>query len=199
MALDFDDVVQRVDSQLASHPNVALRIVAARLGVTEQVIEDALRQVEGVSFEEFRHNKRLAQAFRQLGEISPNANGPYEFARAHQRLTVPKTTVKYGTRRFWTRKPLYSQNCPLIDLSRDGLAFLADQTLQPKDRVSLLLKFPAEQGMLRLEGRVVYSLATGIAGFRYRIGIQFLPFTGERGCNSGKALDILANLEKTYS
>jgi AraC-like DNA-binding protein len=199
MSLNFDEVVQNIDLQLASHPNVSLRIVAEKLGTTEQVIEDALRQVEGLSFEEFRHSKRLEQAFRQLGEISPAANGPYEFIRARQRVTIPKATIRYGTHRFWMRRSSYSQNCPLVDLSSDGLAFLADQILQPKVRVSLLLKFPGREGIFRLEGRVIYALATGIAGFRYRIGIQFLPFTGGRGGNSRDALDVLIDMEKTYA
>ncbi len=63
----------------------------------------------------------------------------------------------------------------------------------------MLLKLPEEEGALQLEGRVVYAVATGIAGFRYRIGIQFSPFTERRGCNTLKALDILAHIEKTYT
>jgi hypothetical protein len=199
MSRDCDELVQKVDLQLTSHPNAALRIVAEKLGTTEQGIEDALHQVEGLSFQEFRNRKRLAQAFEQLGELSPAANGPYEMARARQRLTIPKTTVKYRVHHFWKRKSPFSQHCPLMDLSGDGMAFLADQALNPKDKVSLLLGFPREEEVLKLEGRVVYALATGIAGYRYRIGIQFLPFTGERGCNTPMALDILANLEKTYT
>jgi hypothetical protein len=199
MSLDCDEVVRKVDSQIRSHPNMSLRIIAERLGTTEQVIEDAFHKVEGLSFQEFKDNKRLAQAFEQLGEFSPAADGPYEITRTRQRFTISKATVKYQTYRFWIRKSSGSPRCPLVDLSGEGLAFLADQTLKPKSRVSLLLAFPGEEELLRLEGLVVYAVATGIAGYRYRIGIQFLPFTGGKGCNSREALDILANLEKTYA
>ena len=139
------------------------------------------------------------QVFKQLGEISPAANGPYETRRARQRLTIPKTTVEYQVHHFLKRKTSFSHRCPLMDLSGGGLAFLADQALKPKDRVSLLLKFPGDEEIPRLEGRVVYALATGIAGYRYRIGVQFLPFTGGRGCNTLKAREILSALEKTHT
>ena len=133
------------------------------------------------------------------GEISPAADGPYEKIRARRRLIIPKTTVRYQVHRLWIRKSSYSNQCPLVDVSSDGLAFLADQALRPRQRVSLLLKFPREEEILRLEGREVYAVATGIAGYRYRIGIRFLPFAERRGSNTPKALDVLLRIEKAFS
>ena len=79
------------------------------------------------------------------------------------------------------------------------MAFLADEALKQKKRISLLLKFQDKDEMIRLEARVVYSVATGIAGYRYRIGIQYLPFAKRRGGNSLKTLDVLIKLEKAYT
>jgi hypothetical protein len=199
MSEDRIEIVQKVNSQLAAHPNATLLIIADRLGTTEQIIEDALREIEGLSFQEFRANKRLEQAFRQLGELSIAANGPWETIRARQRLTIPKATVQYRIHSFWTRKTSFSSRCPLVDISRDGLAFLADQTAEPRKQISLLLKLPGEEETLQLEGQVVYAVATGIAGFRYRIGVLFLPFSKRKSDNTLKALDILTNIEKTYA
>ncbi len=199
MRLDPHEVVQKVDSQLTSHPNAALQIVAEKLGIAAQTIEAALHEVEGVSFHEFQANKRLAQAFGQLGELSPATNGQYEITRARRRLIIPKTTVRYQTYKFWIRRSSYSTQCPLVDLSSDGLAFLSDHALMPEKQISLNLKFPAGEEIVRLEGRVVYAVATGIAGYRYRIGVRFLPFDDRRGGNTRKTLDVLVNLEKTYA
>ncbi len=199
MGLDCREVVQKVDSHLAAHPKATLQIVAEELGTTAQSIEEALREAEGVSFHEFQANKRLEQAFNQLGTRSTAIDGPYEMTRVRPRLAIPKATVKYRKRSFWNRNPSYSSQCPLIDFSSEGLAFLADEAPKPGKQVSLLLKVPGKDDDLPVEGRVVYSVATGIAGFRYRAGIQFSPFADRRGCNTPKTLEILVAIEKTYS
>lgn len=64
--------------------------------------------------------------------------------------------------------------------------------------VSLRLKFPGREDILRVEGHVVYAVATGIAGYRYRVGIKFWPFANRGGCNALKALDVLVDFERTF-
>jgi hypothetical protein len=198
MDLSHDEIVQKVDAHLDAHPNAALPIVAEKLQLASQAIEEALNKVEGVTFQEFQSNKRLAQAFEQLGEMSTATNGPYEIARARRRLIMPKTTVRYRLPGFWRRKSEFSNRCPLIDVSKDGLAFLADHGPRPQKRISLILKFPGEEA-LQVHGCVVYAVATGIIGYRYRIGVKFLPFADKRGCNSLKSLDVLAKLEEIHT
>ncbi|MBN1568044.1 MAG: PilZ domain-containing protein [Acidobacteria bacterium] len=197
--MDRTEIVQKVASQLSAHPNAALPIIAERLGTTEREIEDALQEMEGLSFQEFRTNSRLEQAFKQLGELSIAANGPWEIVRARRRLAIPKATVRYKILSFWGRKGDYSGPCPLVDISKDGLALLADQDANPMKLLSLILKLPGEEETLEIKGRVVYAVATGIAGFRYRIGVRFLPFSEKRSCNPVKALDALTRIEETYT
>jgi AraC-like DNA-binding protein len=199
MSLNRKEIIQKVDELIAKHPNVSLWIAAERLGTTEQIIQEALLEVEGVSFKEYQENKRLEQAFKQLGERSPAANGPYEMTRSRRRVYIPKTKVQYHLHHLWEHKSGFSDRCPLVDFTRNGLAFLADEDLKPKKQVSLLLKFQEEDEMIRLKARVVYSVATGIAGYRYRIGIRYSPFAERKGCNSLKILDILVKLEKAYT
>lgn len=199
MSVDFADIVQKVDSYLGIHPNISLQLLANKLNIAAPVIEEALHAIEGIAYQEFQEEKRLAQAFKQLGALSPAANGPYEILRARQRLVIPRATVRYGTPGFWSRKVEYSPPCPLVDLSCDGLALLTDLFLKANKRISALLKFPGEEEALRVEGRIVYAVATGIAGYRYRVGVQFLPFSGQKGCNDLKSLDVLARIEKTFT
>ena len=199
MSLDCRDVVQKVTLHLSAHPNASLPIVAERLGIAGQIIEDALHEIEGISFKEFQANKRLERAFHQLGERSTAVDGPYEMTRARRRLAIPKATVKYRTPHFWNRNPSYSSQCPLVDFSSEGLAFLVDEAPQSPKHLSLLMKFPGEEEEVRAEGRVIYTVATGIAGYRYRVGIQFLPFADQKGCNSPKTRETLVRIEKAYS
>jgi hypothetical protein len=198
MGLNHDEIVRQVDAILDSHPNAIVRIVAQKLQVTSQAIEEALNKVQETTYLEFQSNKKLARAFGQLGEISPATDGPYEMVRVRRRFMVPKTTVRYRLSGFWQRKSEFSNQFPLVDISCSGLAFLADQLVNPKKRISLVLKFPGEEA-LQFHGRVVYAIATGIIGYRYRIGVELFPFTNKRGCNTLKSLDFLARLEKIHS
>lgn len=198
MGEDFAEIVQKVDSYLQMHPNISLHLLSKRLGIEPSVIEEALHVTEDITYREFQEEKRLAQAFEHMGLMSPAANGPYEIVRARQRLVIPRATVRYGIPGFWSRKIEYSNPCPLMDLSRDGLALLTDYALKANKRIVTLLKFQEEE-ILRVEGRIVYAVATGIAGYRYRIGIRFLPFSGEKGCNDLKTLDVLTKIENVLT
>jgi hypothetical protein len=196
VTLDSKEVIQKISSHLAAHPNAALQVVAEKLGITAQSIEQILHELEGSSFEEFRKNKRLDQAL-SLIEASASA-APDEKIQRRPRFVIPRTTVKYQTHNFWTRKPGFSNPCPLVDLSRAGLAFLTDYAPKLGMWVSMCLKFPEREDILRVEGHVVYVVATGIAGYRYRVGIKFWPFANRGYCNALKALDVLVGFEKTF-
>jgi len=172
-----------------------LQIIAGKLELSTQDIENALREADGMSFQEFQQGRRLNEAFRQLGTDRIAPLGPWEKSRLRRRMIIPRTTVQYRIRSLWNYGRSYSDPCPLVDLSSGGLAFLADVSLQPGKHMSLLLKFPDKEEPLRVEGNSVYAVATGIAGYRNRIGIQFLPFAERRGCNSLKVLEALTQFE----
>lgn len=193
--MDTPETCQQIETFLASHPNASPRIVAARLQLTDDQIAQALREADVKSFEELRERCRLSEAFRQLGADRIVPCGTWEKVRTAPRRIIPRTTVSYCVRKLWRFGTSFSKPCPLVDLSSGGLALLADSAPLPGKRVSLLLKFPDQEQALRLEGSVVYTIATGIAGYRHRIGIQFLPFANKRGCNSPKVLDALVQFE----
>jgi hypothetical protein len=193
--LDAREIIQNIDSHLTAHPHATLQAVAEKLGIAAQTIEAVLREMESASFREFQENKRLAQAFKLLGASEAGASGSWENKRARPRIIIPRTTVKYRIRSFWIHKRSFSNPCPIVDLNSGGLAFLADLAPKIGMCVSLLLKFPGEEDALRLEGHVAYAVATGIAGYRNRVGIKFLPFSERRGFNTLKALDILLKFE----
>ncbi len=191
--MDSREICQKLESWLGTHPNAALPIAAEKLGFAREEIEKALREFEGKSYDEFRQSLKLAEAFKQLGADRTAPPGPWGKMRSGPRRIIPRTTVQYRIRGFWFFGKGYSNPCPLVDLSSGGMAFLADAAPLPGRRVSLLLKFPEREGV-RVEGNVVYAVASGVAGYRRRIGIQFLPFEERRGCNSPKVLDALTQI-----
>jgi len=195
LTMDSAEILEKLESFLALHPNAALPIAAARLGLEPKAIEEALREIEGKSFEEFRHSRKLAEAFKHICADTTVPAGPWEKTRARPRMIIPRTTVKYRICSLWFFQRDFSEPCPLVDLSSGGLAFLTDVAPLPGKRISMLLKFPEKQHALRVDGNVVYTVATGIAGYRQRIGVQFLPFAEKRGCNNPKVLEALVEFE----
>lgn len=191
---DSLDIFKEIVSFLEKHPKATSRIIAERFGRTRQEIEQIIQENEGLSLQEFRESRRLAQAFEQLISNRAVHAGPWDKERKTSRIIIPRTTLRYSVHEFWIHKRRLSARCPLVDLSTGGLAFLNDSSLPTGKRVSLLLTFP-DNPELQVEGRVVYSIATGVAGYRYRIGIEFLPFAEKRGCNSPKVMETLAKIE----
>jgi hypothetical protein len=193
--MDPHEIFHKVETFIALHPMATLTSTADGLGLSKKEIEQALLETNGTSFQDFLQNWRLREAFKQLGAYRAAPPGPWEKTRSNSRQIIPKTTVRYCVRSFWPRSLSFSNPCPLVDLSSGGLGFLADDAPVPGKRIVLLLKFPEKEEDLRLEGKVVYTVATGIAGFRHRIGVQFLPFAERRGCNNPKVLSALVEFE----
>ncbi len=119
--------------------------------------------------------------------------------RAQPRLAVKGASVCYLLSGPSTRKSGFSDPCPIVDLSTTGMALLADRPEKAGRRVSLLASFSKQKESLLLEGRIVYALAVGVAGHKYRLGIRFQTFAHNKGCNPPQALDDLAQAIKAHA
>jgi hypothetical protein len=198
MAIDTNEVLHKISAHLAAHPNASLQATAEKLGMASQDIEKSLKEIEGMSFQQLRESRRLTEAFKQLSINRSLVRQLWEIQRTPLRIFVPEATAKYRLQSLWPHKRTFSDPCPVIDLSNAGLAFLADLAPKPGKRVCLLLRLPDLREPLYLAGHIVYSVATGIAGYRYRVGIRFLPFANRRGRNSLETLSVLMKFEKDY-
>jgi hypothetical protein len=196
MNLDPDEIVKKVDAHLTTHPHATLRTVAGKLRIKRQILEAILREKEGISFSEFKENKRLKQAISFLDASQAGAKVLGKNQRAQPLVIIPKTTVKYRIRSFWIHKRRYSKSYPIVALNSSGLAFLTDLLPKIGKAISLLLKLPKREEILRLEGLVISALATGVPGYSCRVGVKFLPFSERKGSNTLEALDILEKFEK---
>jgi hypothetical protein len=89
---------------------------------------------------------------------------------------------------------------PLRNLSRGGLCFLNNLPLKPGRRLSLQLHYSNDTPPLTLHGEVAYfyPMPRHFAGYSFRIGVEFMPFTGKRACNVPSALEVILRLEQQY-
>jgi hypothetical protein len=132
----------------------------------------------------------------EYGESGQGCSNP---DRKYGRFVVPGATISYKERSFWHRKGLASEErSPVVNISRKGLAFLTD--IPPKtNRVTLLFSYSEKEEPISFEGRVVYSVPRGSGlDYRYRVGVEFSPFSARKGHNSLLSLGVLNSLEKTH-
>jgi hypothetical protein len=189
--------LKKVDAYLSGHPHATLRVLAGNLGIKRQALEAILRETAGMTFSEFKENKRLERAINFLEVSETGAKVLGKDQKTQPLVVIPKTIVKYRIRSYWLYKRSYSKWCPIVNLSRDELAFLADLAPRIGKRVSLLLKISGRADVLCLKGVVVSALATNILGYRYRVEVGFLSFSDRGRRNTREALDILEKFEKS--
>jgi hypothetical protein len=115
------------------------------------------------------------------------------------RFVIPGATLNFRVRGFWHRKGQVStEKSPVVNISRRGLAFLTDNP-PSANRVTVLVKYAENEDPMSLDGRVVYSLprGTGLA-YRFRVGVEFSPFSPKKGHNSLVSQGLLEYLEKIH-
>jgi hypothetical protein len=120
--------------------------------------------------------------------------------RRFARVVIPGATVSFKSRGFWQRRKNLAllEKSPVVDIGKGGMAFLTDKLPRGR-RVTLLVNYSGPEDALLLEGIVIYHAPrSSRIGLRYRVGVEFLPFSSMPGDNSLEALGVIENLEKTY-
>jgi hypothetical protein len=143
------------------------------------------------------HEAPRANFFRGLtaliGKIVPT-----ESRRTSVRFVVPGATIKFEASNPRRNGNGISSNerYPVLELSKGGMSFLADQHLSIHSKVSVFFSLPDNESEIRLIGRVVYCVPRGVGhDYRYRVGMQFSQFGAGKGCNSMGSLEVLESLE----
>jgi hypothetical protein len=97
------------------------------------------------------------------------------------RFRIPGATVKYKAEKKFLRKHDYiAEFCPVLDISRGGIRFLAQELLKFESRVEMKISIPGETSPLIVKGIVRWYSPNPGKSYKYQIGIQFLPY-GESG------------------
>jgi hypothetical protein len=134
--------------------------------------------------------------YGQKGMIS----GVSPHSRTCARFSIPGATVSLRMKRFGLEKPAEDtqERLPLIDISRGGLSFLTDSPPR-RSHISIMVRYSDTEDPIPLEGNVSYSLVRGAGlSYRYRVGVEFIPFSPRRGHNTIESLTRLERLEATY-
>ena len=116
-------------------------------------------------------------------------------ARQHLRFWVPKATVSFSLRRFLDGK--IDMTCPVLDLSKGGMAFASQSRIKPGKELLIFLACPDLDPPIEVRGQVIYCLPHPGMEHRYHIGFAFAPFVG-MGSNSRDAWEALMELERLY-
>ena len=115
--------------------------------------------------------------------------------RRYARFRVPGATVYFRLRGFLKYK--VDEICPVLDLSRGGMAFATNSRVKPGKKLSIFLECSDRDARIELRGQVVYCLPHPGMDYQYHIGFAFDPFAG-KGSNSAGSWEALAEIEQLY-
>jgi len=115
------------------------------------------------------------------------------------RFRIPGATIKYRReRRFLTRHEYIAEFCPVLDISRGGIRFLAQELLKFESLVEMKISIPGETSPLVLKGIVRWHSPNPGKSYRYQIGVQFLPYGESKNHNYPGALTKIIALEQKF-
>jgi len=116
--------------------------------------------------------------------------------RAYERLSIPGATLSW---RYMDQSSFPDETLPLSDISRFGVAFLANTPPQEDSDISLRINFPKPSKLLELYGKVVYSIFRGPGlTYEYRVGVHLKPFSAAEGDNPPEYQEVIEELEQMY-
>jgi Tfp pilus assembly protein PilZ len=115
------------------------------------------------------------------------------------RFRVPGATVKYKKQKAFLKKTDFvAEFCPVLDLSRGGIRFLATELLKFDSEVALMVSIPGEAEFLTLIGIVRWYTLNPGQSYKYQIGVQLNPYGKKKGQNDPAALAKMLELEKKF-
>ena len=86
--------------------------------------------------------------------------------------------------------------CPIGDLARGGVRFLAPDPPREGTPVSVTVHVPGETAPLVLEGRVVWTFLSG--GQLHQVAVAFEPYGRAPGANDPATLERLVAFEARF-
>jgi hypothetical protein len=119
--------------------------------------------------------------------------------RACVRFRIPGATIKYKREKRFLRSSDYvAEFCPVLDLSRGGVRFLAQEMIKFDSLIELKVSIPGETSPLVLRGIVRWYSPNPGQSYKYQMGVQFLPYGGSKDHNYPGALTKIIALEQKF-
>jgi hypothetical protein len=115
------------------------------------------------------------------------------------RFRIPGATVKYRhEEKFLKKYDDIAEFCPVLDVSRGGISFLAQEMLKYESLVEMKISIPGETSPLILKGLVRWYSPNPGKSYKYQIGVQFLPYGESKDHNYPGALTKIIALEQKF-
>ena len=119
--------------------------------------------------------------------------------RACLRFRIPGATVKYKSqKKFLKNNDYIADFCPILDISRGGIRFLAQEMLKFGSHIEMKISIPGETSPLVIKGVVRWYSPNAGKSYKYQIGIQFLPYGESADRNYPGALTKIVALEQKF-
>lgn len=118
--------------------------------------------------------------------------------RACLRFKIPGATINYHKKTFLFARPGFSEEfCPILDISRGGVRFLAQNAIKPDIEVSLKISIPGERIPFTMKGLVKWSSPSQGKSYKFQVGVQFNPYGEKKDQNlPGNLVKIIALEQK---
>ncbi len=116
--------------------------------------------------------------------------------RGSDRFSIPGAKISWKS---------VDQDCfpdeklPLSDVSVLGLSLLTNNPPEVNADITLRITVPKKSGSLDLRGKVVHSTFRGPGlTYEYRVGVEFNPFSENKGENPPEMQKAIEELEQVY-
>ncbi len=119
--------------------------------------------------------------------------------RSSPRFKIPGTIVCYREKKSFL--PFLSSgedNCPLLNISRNGLQLSCQKHLKKQRTVLLKIELPDDEALLDIKGRVGSVSENSDKNFTHLIRIHFHSYGEKKRQNSPKVLVRIIALEQKY-
>ncbi len=119
--------------------------------------------------------------------------------RSCVRFTIPGATVDYQRKTLLPKPGYIEEFCPLVDISRGGIRFLAQKPMKPETEVSVRISIPGERIPFTMKGVVKWSAAAQAKTYSYQIGVKFHPYGDKKEENLPQNMVKIMALEQKYA
>ncbi len=115
------------------------------------------------------------------------------------RFKIPGATVDYQRKTFLPKPGFIEEFCPLVDISRGGIRFLAQKPIKPETEVTVKISVPGERIPFTMKGIVKWSAAAEGKTYNYQIGVKFQPYGDKKDENLPQNMVKIMALEQKYA
>jgi Tfp pilus assembly protein PilZ len=114
------------------------------------------------------------------------------------RFRIPGATVRFKREKGVFKKGKYiGEFLPVMDISRGGIRFLAQELLKYESKVVLKISIPGETTPLIFKGAVRWFSPNPGKSYKYQMGVQFNPYGEKKDQNyPGNLVKIIALEQK---